>query len=447
MIPLPESFCERIKNQFSVEGNALLESLNTSAITSIRLNKFKEYNHPFDDRIPWNEDGYYLAQRPLFTADPYFHAGAYYVQEASSMIIAAIFKKLFDPEEPIKAVDLCAAPGGKSTLLMSLLNKNSYLVSNEFVALRASILQENIIKWGLGNAFITNNAVAHFGKLKHHFDLMLLDAPCSGEGLFRKDEDARQEWSEQNCDLCVSRQEKIIYEGWECLKIGGYFLYATCTFNAEENERLLARMQPNLEAETVKIDFPESWGITSVQSGNIIGYQFFPHKTKGEGFFIAVLKKNGARKKNIPKTLHPKKGIEKPIEEIIGNNYDVVKFKEQWHAVNSAMYEDFPLINKCMNLKYVGTEIGEIINKKLIPAHSLAMSPFLNLAIFERIEVDESQAILYLSRKEFNIQSDSLGWKLICFKGMPIGFIKHLGNRWNNYYPQQWRIRMDIKLP
>ena len=445
MIPLPLAFCNRIQMQYPDDYIALKQSLESTPISAIRMNPYKKSKALSQDEIPWCEGGYYLQERPLFTADPLFHAGVYYVQDASSMVISYLFKKFFDSDEPHVFLDVCAAPGGKTTLLMSLLNINSYVISNEIVPLRASILTENVIKWGLGNAFVTNNDPVHFSKLKNHFDGILLDAPCSGEGLFRKDHEARQEWSESNCNQCVQRQEKIIHDCWDSLKPGGILFYSTCTFNAEENEKLLFKVQEELGFESLSIEFPTAWNIREVREGSILGYQFFPHLLRGEGFFISVLKKPGTGVDHAnSKFAFPSTVKEKLLAPILGKEHQAVLFKEQVHALNAVMFEDFTKINKLLNLKYVGVDIGAILHGKLVPSHSLALSAFLHLDSFEKIELSREQSLLYLSRKEFVIENKKIGWKLLTFENHALGFAKHLGNRWNNYYPLQWRIRMDL---
>lgn len=446
MTSLPAKFCERIRRDYASEAEQLLSSLDTAAGTSIRVNPFKQINIPNGVSIPWTTQGYYLQERPSFTADPLFHAGCYYVQEASSMFIEHLFRTCIDENKSMAALDLCAAPGGKSTLLMSLLNKDSYVVSNEFISSRASILQENIIKWGLGNAFVTNNDPAHFSRLKHHFDLVLIDAPCSGEGLFRKDPDARLEWSEANCALCEKRQEKIIMESWDCIKPGGLLFYSTCTFNPGENEQLLASLKEQISFESIQIPINSDWNIREIHYQGIYGYQFLPHQTKGEGFFISVLKKPGSEVEKVRKTPVAAKPVsDKLLQKISGEQYASVLFRENYHFASARMLMDFNLIDKHLNLKYFGTEVGQIIKGKLIPSHPLALSPFACLDEYEKIALSKKEAQLYLSRKEFEVASANIGWKIFTYEGQALGFAKHLGNRWNNYYPLQWRIRMEIK--
>lgn len=442
---LPTKFLERIKQDLPEESALLEEALEQPAKISVRCNPYKEFEHGWKQSIPWCPKGFYLNERPVFTLDPLWHTGAYYPQEPSSMILDLLWETLVAPQEKMKVLDLCAAPGGKSTLLMSKLNKDSYLVSNEFVPARASILQENIVKWGTGNAFVTNNEAIHFKKLKHHFDLILVDAPCSGEGLFRKDEEAKEHWSSENCHLCEERQEKILQDVWDALKPDGYIFYSTCTFNKEENERLLLKVKGTLDFETIRIDFPSEWGITPVNAGTIQGYQFYPHRSGGEGFFIAVLKKSHQENLSNNKAWgQPKEIREKFVDEVLQESMRTILFRESIIALTEMMYDDFNKIDKQLNLKYAGTIVGTVLKGKLNPDHALAMSRFLKKEVFETIEIDRKQALKYLARQDFALDGKTLGWKLICYKHHPLGFIKHMGNRWNNYYPMSWRIRMDI---
>lgn len=329
---------------------------------------------------------------------------------------------------------------------MPKLDKASYLVSNEFVSSRAAVLQENVIKWGTGNVFVTNNDPAHFSKLKNHFDLILIDAPCSGEGLFRKDEEAREQWSENNCHLCEERQEKIVHDVWDALKPGGYLFYSTCTFNHDENERLLLKLKTNCDFESIAINFPDTWGITPIQAESIYGYQFYPHKTAGEGFFISVLKKSERAYQSVGKTFGlPKEIKDEIISQAVQPNIKAIMFRDEITGLTQTMFEDFIKVDKQLNLKYAGTSIGTILKGKLNPSHALAMSQYFLQSSFEKIELNKQQALMFLARKDFDMEAKTLGWKLICYLNIPLGFIKHMGNRWNNYYPMNWRIRMDIE--
>ena len=282
---LPELFVERMKVMLGADYAAFEQALQSPPPVSVRVNdKLKNYT-PSAYRVPWCDSGYYLDERPLFTADPFLHAGVYYVQEASSMFLKHVVKSFL--ADAVCVLDLCAAPGGKSTLLLESLPDNTLLVSNEIIRSRAQILAENITKWGNPNVVVTNNAPKDFQQLPQFFDAVLVDAPCSGEGMFRKDAGAIQEWSMQNVQNCAIRQKDILQDVWDSLKDNGLLIYSTCTYNREENEEQIAWICSELGAEHLEIDISEFNGI--VESD--YGYRFYPHKIRGEGLFMAVLRK------------------------------------------------------------------------------------------------------------------------------------------------------------
>lgn len=278
---LPEAFVNRTKNLLGNEYQELVKALELVPPTSIRANNKIDYQ-PSEEHVTWCESGFYLNERPLFTADPLFHAGVYYVQEASSMFLVQAIKQHFPEAQTV--LDLCAAPGGKSTLLSQTLPESSLLVSNEIIRSRAYILAENLIKWGNPNVVVTNNDPKDFDTLSGFFDAIVIDAPCSGEGMFRKDAGAIEEWSEYNVKLCAERQRQIVSSVWDALKTDGILVYSTCTFNREENEENVRWICEELGADLLNIDLHGNEDITVSD----FGYRFYPHKTKGEGFFMSV---------------------------------------------------------------------------------------------------------------------------------------------------------------
>ena len=272
----------RLRPEAQKRDRELEKALETKPPTSVRVNDKIAYQ-PSSENVAWCKSGYYLDERPLFTADPLFHAGVYYVQEASSMFLEQAVKQYFPMADTV--LDLCAAPGGKSTLLSQTLAESSLLVSNEIIRSRAYILAENLIKWGNPNVVVTNNEPKDFAILGGFFDAIVIDAPCSGEGMFRKDAGAVEEWSEYNVTLCAARQTEIVSSVWDALKTDGILVYSTCTFNREENEENVQWICNELGAEVLSIDLQGNSDITKSD----FGYRFYPHKTKGEGFFISVL--------------------------------------------------------------------------------------------------------------------------------------------------------------
>jgi len=284
----------------SIAGSPGLDAENFSKAhqtaespTSIRLNPFKPSTIKGHEKVAWCTEGYYLNSRPSFTFDPLFHAGCYYVQEASSMFISHILYYINKEDDSIKVLDLCAAPGGKSTLISSALKENDLLVANEIIKTRVPVLTDNLTRWGTANTIVSNNDPKDFGKVKGFFDIILVDAPCSGSGMFRKDPNAMNEWSEANVNLCHQRQERILADVYPALKEDGYLIYSTCSYSMEENEDILDWLCNEFDLESIRIPVKDDWGIVESQSSQnkAWGYRFYPDKVKGEGLFAACLKK------------------------------------------------------------------------------------------------------------------------------------------------------------
>lgn len=295
-VQLPEAFVKSVEKVLGVESAACISAIDNDAITSIRLNQRKPTDlFSNDEKIDWADKGIYLKERPSFIADPSFHAGAYYVQESSSMFTAHAFKQIKKTlNQPIHVLDLCAAPGGKSTLLIDEMSDDDLLVSNEIIKTRVAILEENLVKWGRSNVLVTNNDPAQIGKLENYFDVVVIDAPCSGEGMFRKDKKAIEEWSESHTEFCASRQKRILSDALSSLKPGGFLIYSTCTFNTKENEENVKWLIDEFNYSSIKIEIENDWGIEAVdtfENTSLHAYRFYPHKVKGEGFFLACLQK------------------------------------------------------------------------------------------------------------------------------------------------------------
>jgi 16S rRNA C967 or C1407 C5-methylase (RsmB/RsmF family)/NOL1/NOP2/fmu family ribosome biogenesis protein len=424
-------------------------------VTSIRINPLKMpvvssewsvgYTHDsqLTTHVPWSQYGYYLSQRPSFTFDPLFHAGCYYVQEASSMFLEQALKQTVDLTRSLKVLDLAAAPGGKSTHVQSLISKDSLLVSNEVIRSRSNILTHNIIKWGGGNIVVTNNDPKNFARLENYFDVIVVDAPCSGSGLFRRDEEAIGEWSENNVQLCRQRQQRIVADVWPALKKEGIMIYSTCSYSKEEDEEIIRWMKDNLSMVNCQLSIDENWNI--VESAE--GYRFWPDKLKGEGFFIACVKKLDGEDENEIRArekfdLLSKKEVE-IVKRWVQETDDVfVKVPGREYAVSERLLADVNVLSNNLHVIYFGTLIGELMRDKLIPCHELAMSQLISDSI-ERVELTYEQAIAYLKKKELNIDPGK-GWKLVSYKNYPLGWINVLSNRINNYYPKELRILKDI---
>ena len=397
--------------------------------------------------VPWSSSGYYLSQRPSFTLDPLLHAGAYYVQEASSMFLEQALKQSVDLTQPLLVLDLCAAPGGKSTLLQSILSDESLLVSNEVIQTRVNILKENIIKWGAGNVVVTNNDPTAFSKLHGLFDVLVIDAPCSGSGLFRRDAEAIKEWSEDNVQLCSQRQQRILADAWNCLKEDGVLIYSTCSYSSEEDEEILDWVMKEFKVESLKLKVEEEWNIDEVETNTgAYGYRFWPYKVKGEGFFIAAF-----RKKEEPDQLRIKlktTQLASKQEATIAANWlrsaDGLTFIKQGQniaAIPTQWNETIQYLMQELKVRYAGVELGTIAKNDLLPEHALAVSTILKDDVF-KVELTLAQALAYLRKNEIIIDSLHKGWALAVYNNFPLGWMKLLGNRINNYYPKEWRILM-----
>ena len=451
MIQLPTDFSKQmIADLGDKEFRQFLSALQEDRITSIRINKGKVPNPSIEDaeNIPWCSSGYYLKKRPLFTMDPLFHAGVYYAQEASSMFVEqAILQHIrrLSTQEPIM-LDLCASPGGKSTHLASLLNGKGWLVCNETTKSRVGTLAENILKWGVHNVTVCNNQPKDFSKFAGLFDLILIDAPCSGEGMFRKDERAIDEWSVANVRLCSERQRKIVADVYPALKDGGLLIYSTCTYNEEEDEKNVGWIANELGAELLPIEIDSRWGISSKG----LGYHFYPHKTKGEGFFLAVFQKTTSdgtfRMKPQKQTPHASKKIEaacnsflkssQPWKFICPNANDIVAVPQKWTDLVCLLQKELHTIHNAL-------PIGMAKGDEIIPHHALALSTQRKDDAFEQIKCSWDEAIRYLKKENIPVPSSDKGYKIFCYEGMALGFGKNIGTRCNNLYPSDWRIRMD----
>lgn len=419
---LPKEFEEYTRSLMGEElYSKLISGLAATPPVSIRLNPFKVAKDAYleDEEqlnglqltpVPWAKDGYLLSERPSFTLDPLFHAGAYYVQEASSMFLDFIIRQLI--KEPVTMLDLCAAPGGKTTCAMAALPEGSILYSNEPIRTRANILAENVMKFGHPDIIVTNNYAKDYAKAKKTFDVILTDVPCSGEGMFRKDPNAINEWSTSNVDSCWKIQRSIVEDIWQCLKPGGILIYSTCTFNAHEDEENVQWIIDNLGADPIALEgVKEEWNITGALKGNLPVYRFIPGKTKGEGLFMAVMRKKGEPTQGSTPTILKKEGKISMKEKGL---------KVMTHGINPP------------------TQKG----KKTIPDISLALSINQKENDYPHVDVDRQTAINYLRREAITLPADTpRGIVTITYKGLGLGFANNIGNRANNLYPQEWRIK------
>lgn len=440
MKQLPTAFVERMKIRLSSEEfPSFLEAYDLESIQTIRLNPKKESSFFNENQsVPWYENGRILKEKMRYITDPLWHAGVYYVQESSSMILAEVFKQLHPSHSPERALDLCAAPGGKSTLLQSLLNEEAILVANEVIKPRAQILKENHIRLGLSaNLLITQNDPKNFRLLDEVFDYIQVDAPCSGEGMFRKDEIALREWSEANCQLCSERQKRILADILPALAKDGYLVYSTCTFNPKENEELIHWACSNFDLESVALNFPADWGICEIDYQGVLGYYFYPHQVQGEGLFLSVMqKKTGLGLQSIPNAKKPKS-----IEiDWLEKDLTVVQDKETLVLESNQLTDFKHYLNHQLNVIYSGVEMGELKGKNFIPAQALA-NFHKKMHHFPSVEVDLESALQFLRGNDPNLDLKEKGIYLLTYQGNGLGFVKFLGNRSNNYYPKPWRIK------
>lgn len=453
----PDNFLQSLsaENGFN-EENFIKAHQIADAPTSIRLNPFKPSASKTDEQVPWCADGFYLNTRPSFTFDPLFHAGCYYVQEASSMFIDHIFKNIRpNIDEPVKVLDLCAAPGGKSTLLNSAINADDLLVANEIIKTRVPVLTDNLSRWGQANVIVSNNDPKDIGRLKSFFDIILVDAPCSGSGMFRKDPQAMNEWSEANVELCHQRQERILADILPALKEDGYLIYSTCSYSHQENEDILDWLCHEFDLESIRIPIYKEWGIVETQSANkqAWGYRFYPGQVKGEGLFASCLKKktNTGELGNFKNNMHQKVSSTEidQVKTYINSPDDFYYFKvnEDWLAINRVHKESLNILQRHLYLKKSGVRVGKLMGKDLIPDHELALSTIMNKDAVLQTELTYDQAIQYLRRDNIDLQPTEKGWSLMNFEGQALGWAKLLPNRINNYYPKEIRILASPPTP
>ncbi|MCX6309044.1 MAG: rRNA cytosine-C5-methyltransferase [Bacteroidia bacterium] len=473
---LPDAFLEKTRDLLGEEAEALFSALEEPSPVSIRLNPFKPAVSVSGTKVPWSSFGHYLPERPAFTFDPLLHAGCYYVQEASSMFMEKALNQVVEMigSQSLNVLDLCAAPGGKSTLLASCLPDDSLLVANELNRLRANILAENLIKWGLPNVVTTQSDATAFSVMTEFFDVVLTDVPCSGEGMFRKDPDSVGEWSVDHVKLCASRQREIVGNIWSSLKPGGFLIYSTCTYNITENEENVQWICSELGGELVRIPLDQAWGISGALGLNkeLAVNRFFPHRTKGEGFFLALIQKEGEHENGTTfvksvRTKHSsgKKAtiITTEIKQLLMNSGRT--FSTVSSGVGALDDADFGFfadrqgricafpsnhlaslrrLEENIRVVHAGIVLGEIKGKDLLPDPSLALSVSLNRDVVQSFDLNKKQAIDYLRREAITLPVDCpLGWVLMCFEGHPLGWMKNIGNRANNGYPIEWRIRSE----
>ncbi|HXB41250.1 MAG TPA: RNA methyltransferase [Bacteroidia bacterium] len=448
---IPEKIIIQLKENFEIDTDSFKQSHNQNIPTSVRLNPLKpECGFKFSQRVPWANNAHYLHERPVFTNDPLFHAGCYYVQEASSMFVEQAIKQTVDTTKKIISLDACAAPGGKSTLLTSLLNEESLLVSNEVISTRVPVLTHNLVKWGTVNSVVSNNDPKDFSRLQNFFDLIVVDAPCSGSGLFRKQEDAIEHWSEESVKHCSLRQQRILHDLIPSLKENGILIYSTCSYSSEENENICDFIVNEFGLEPVQLEINPEWGITETKSKKKgYGYRFFPHLTQGEGFFLTCFRKktegntNGYTAKN--KILSKLSSAEEKNANqfIIDENFEYANYFGEIVAYDKSISEEINAVCSSLKVKKMPLHLGQLKGDDFIPhpysAYLSCLSKEMSIA-----EIGAEDSLKYLRKQNFNLPEAQKGFVLLTYKNFGIGWAKNLGNRINNYYPAGWRILKEV---
>lgn len=431
------------------DAEKLFAALDTEPAVSIRLNPCKPAECFDGEAVGWCKWGKYLTERPQFTLDPLLHGGAYYVQEASSQFVAHLLKN-YDMEGK-RVLDMCAAPGGKTTVYSTLVGREGLVVANDISHSRAMALADNVQRWGMGNVVVTCNEPAHIGAFTHWFDVVAVDAPCSGEGMFRKMDEARSEWTPSSPDVCAERQREILAEAWRVLRPGGTLIYSTCTFNPTEDEGIVEWLMSEYGEEVESADrvvTEDSWGVVRSEIGAFQCFHFYPHKARGEGFFAAVAcKSEGPVRRSMPKARRKLfapcakadvKELSRWVDDASKHTFMMVG--EDIYAYNSAVAESVVTLSENLSVVYSGVSMGRIFKQKLKPEHPLALYIGLNRDVVPIVDVSLEDALDYLRRNDIAASQFEEGINVVGYKGTPIGFVKRIGARCNNMYPKDLRI-------
>lgn len=456
MDKLPEEFIHRIESLSNPVLDGLCDALvSTEPSVSVRVNPIKGIRVPDGaDIVPWCSTGYYLRSRQPFTFDPALHQGLYYAQDASSMIVGTVASALADGK-PVCYLDACAAPGGKSSAAVSALPDGSLVVANEYVPARAAVLAENLAKWGSDSFVVSKGDTSRFRRLPGFFDIVAADVPCSGEGMMRKDDAAVEQWSPSLVEECAERQREIVDNLWETLRPGGYMIYSTCTFNRAENEDMLAYIIARHGGESVNLHIEE------LGEGIVCGLgkddpacaRFMPHRLRGEGLFVGVVRKpEDVGTRGMRPAGKKAKTMSADLKSIVAQasawlkdsaDYDIRLSKDgkTVFACRTGHAARVDSLSEVLDIVYAGVVVGTVKGRTLVPSQQLAMSAALRADAFPCYEVAYCDAVAYLRRESLVLPSGvPAGFVLLTYHGYPLGFVKNIGNRANNLYPQAWRI-------
>ena len=460
MMYLKDSFRKYLEEAIGCDKALVaFSAFDEPAKVSVRMNPFKKGQEFSGDAVPWNPYGRLLAERPKFTLHPHLHGGAYYVQDSSSMFVGHVFRMLLERMRtslsgPVRVLDLCAAPGGKTTDLAASLREvfgdGFLLVSNEVMKQRAGVLADNVALWGDMNVVVSSDDPRSFASLPGFFDIVVTDVPCSGEGMFRKDEEAQKQWSEDNVALCQARQKRIIADMWPCLKPGGMLVYSTCTFNRYENDDNVEWIAQELGAEVIH---PAEDNIPGVIS-TLHGYSLVPGHVEGEGQYCAALVKTSDDSSAgiyVPMRQKRERPGKKPVQQIPENLKSLFKVdtilkqkSDTVVAVPASIAADVAVLESVLHVLSAGCAIGVLKGQTLVPDADLALSIAYDIDSYPVADVDLRTALSFLHRDAIMLPESEKGYVLIRYDGVPLGFVKNLGNRCNNLHPQSRRIRMDI---
>lgn len=414
---IPEGFKEMVLGMHGIDGEALLAALDTPSPVSIKINRRKmpdctpqavagTLGYGDLKPVPWCESGFYLPSRPQFTLNPLLHAGVFYVQEAGSMFYESIVQEVAADMPPGLVLDACAAPGGKSTSILNALPDGWTLVSNEFVPTRAAVLRENLLKWGYPDIVVTNSPVSSLAKAGPLFSIVAVDAPCSGEGMMRKEPVARSQWSPGLVQQCAALQREILAYAVDALLPGGILIYSTCTFNTTEDDDNLQWLVDNFGLEPIQLRCAALVPGHADNPSSNHAVRFMPHITDSEGLFVAVLRKPGE--------LRPARNPEAKLSQLL----------------------------KGCKVLCDGYPAPTMKGKNLIPDPTAALDVTFDANKYPRADVDLTTALDYLRHNAITLPAGSpAGVTVLTYKGFPLGFVKNLGNRANNMYPKEWRIR------
>lgn len=445
MLTLPQEFVQRMKRQLGDEAEAFFTAIEQPSPTSIRLHHLKgKSSFTYKSSVPWCQNGRYLESRPLFYLDPHWHGGAYYVQEASSMILDAVISQLQLDESPRIWLDVCAAPGGKTGILAKHLGTSDVLLANEVIGQRRTILRENLVKAGYLNVMISGEQASSFHE--PFADIILIDAPCAGEGMMRKEPEAIRQWTPSLVQSCSLLQKQIVSDSVLALKNDGYLIYSTCSYSMDENLQNISYFIDNHELVSVPISFPEEWRIVTIRENETYGYQCYPHRVEGEGLFIAVLRKTSSDDPGYKKVKKPFNLFEVIPDHLASHlsNPDNFRVRKNIPTLQLITADAESKANELLMhvpRAEVLVEAGEMKGRDFVPAHSMAMAGIGN-EHYETLDLDLSAALDFLERNTNTLpENKKPGWYLIRYEGTILGWAKSTAQGWKNHYPMNWRLR------